>query len=118
MKYGALIVGMILTLEMRTSKLKIKSDSYLVTIQVSEQYQAKEPQMIKYLQKVRNISSCLTSFEIEHVTREQTFRAYRLPKLATSKKTRFNKVIIKETLASSNNKVGEVYSLEVILEPS
>lgn len=56
-EYGASTVDMVLALEMGSSKLKAKSDSQLVVDQVSEQYQAKESQLIKYMQKVRSISS-------------------------------------------------------------
>lgn len=56
-EYGASIVDMVLALEMGSSKLNAKRDSQLVTDKVSEQYQAKESQLIKYTQKVRSISS-------------------------------------------------------------
>lgn len=48
-EYKALIANMILALEMGVTRLKAKSDSQLVANQIPCQYQAKEPQMIKYL---------------------------------------------------------------------
>lgn len=51
-EYKALISCMILALEMGASRLKAKSDSQLVSNQVSGKYQAKESHLIKYMQKV------------------------------------------------------------------
>lgn len=48
-KYETLIFSVILTLEMGSTRLKVKSDSQLVANQVSGPYQAKEPKLIKYL---------------------------------------------------------------------
>lgn len=69
-EYKALIASMILTLEIGASILKSKSGSKLVTNQVVGQYHAKQPQLIKYLHKVRSLSICFTSFEVENVPRE------------------------------------------------
>lgn len=86
-KYKALIVDKNLALEMGTSMLKAKSDSQLVANQVLEKFHTKEPQLVRYMQKVRSLSSCFTSFEIEHAPCEQNFRAVLLSKLTTSKTT-------------------------------
>lgn len=48
-EYESLIAGMILALETRASRLKAKGDCQLVANQVFGKYQAKEPQLIKYL---------------------------------------------------------------------
>lgn len=73
--YEAFIVGMVLALEMRASKMKAINDFQLVTNQVSRKYQTKEPQFLKYIHKVRSQSTCFTSFEVEHVPLEKNFRA-------------------------------------------
>lgn len=52
-EYEALIAGMILALEMGVTRLKTKNESQWATNQVSGQFQAKEPQLIKYLYKVQ-----------------------------------------------------------------
>lgn len=57
-EYEALIVDMVLDLEMGASRLKGKNNSQLATNQVSGQYQAKEPQLIKHLHKVRTLFTC------------------------------------------------------------
>ena len=51
-EYDALIAGMLLAKEMGAKSLIAKSDSLLVTGQVTGEYQAKDPQMIAYLQYV------------------------------------------------------------------
>ena len=51
-EYEALIVGMLLAKEMGAQSLLAKSDSQLVTGQVTGGYQAKDPQMATYLRYV------------------------------------------------------------------
>jgi len=48
-EYEALIAGMLLAKEMRAKSLMAKSDSLLVTGQVTGEYLAKDPQMVAYL---------------------------------------------------------------------
>ncbi|GAU30548.1 hypothetical protein TSUD_65580 [Trifolium subterraneum] len=78
-EYEALIAGMRLAKEMEVADLRAKSDSQLVTSQVSGEFQAKDPQLIKYL--------------------EQNARADLLSKLASTKKPGNNRTIIQETVA-------------------
>jgi len=51
-EYEALIAGMLLAKEMGAKGLLEKSDSLLVTGQVTGEYQAKDPQMVAYLEYV------------------------------------------------------------------
>ena len=51
-EYEALIAEMLLAKEMGTKGLLAKSDSLLVTSQVTGEYQAKDPQMAAYLEYV------------------------------------------------------------------
>jgi len=48
-KYEAMIVGMLLAKELGARSLLVKSDSLLVTGQITGKYQAKEPQLASYL---------------------------------------------------------------------
>jgi hypothetical protein len=86
--------------EMDIADLKAKSDSKLVTNQVSREFQAKDPQLIKYLERVRNMSNLFNSFELVYVPREQNARAYLLSKLASTKKSGSNRTFIQETIAN------------------
>ena len=52
-EYEALVAGMLLAKEMSARSLLVKSDSLLITGQVTSEYQAKDPQMVTYLEYVR-----------------------------------------------------------------
>ncbi|WJX67579.1 hypothetical protein P8452_52035 [Trifolium repens] len=99
-EYEALLAGMKLAKEIDITDLKAKSDSQLVTNQVSGEFQAKDPQLIKYLEKVRKLANHFKSFELVYVPREQNARADLLSKLANTKKPGSNKTFIQETIAS------------------
>ena len=51
-EYEALIAGMLLAKEMGAQNLLVKSDSQLITGQVTGEFQAKDPQMATYLKYV------------------------------------------------------------------
>ncbi|XP_068474929.1 uncharacterized protein [Phaseolus vulgaris] len=83
-EYEALIVGMLLAKEMGAQSLLAKSDSQLVTGQVTGEYQAKDPQMVAYLKYVEVLKGAFSAFELVHVPRKQNARANLLAKLASS----------------------------------
>jgi ribonuclease HI len=101
-EYEALLAGMKLAKEMDITDLKAKSDSQLVTTQVSGEFQAKDPQLIKYLERVRGMANHFKSFELVYVPREQNAREDLLSKLASIKKPGSNRTFIQETIASSS----------------
>jgi ribonuclease HI len=55
--------------EMEVTDLRAKSDSQLVTNQVSGEYQTKDPQLMKYLEKVRTLKEQFNTFELIYVPR-------------------------------------------------
>jgi len=85
-KYEALIAGMLLAKEMGARRLLAKSDSLLVTRQVTGEYQAKDPQMVAYLEYVQALKESFDVFELVDVLREQNARADLLAKFASSGK--------------------------------
>jgi len=85
-EYKALIVGILLAKEMGAYSLLAKSDSLLVTGQVTGEYQAKDQQMAAYLEYVQVLKESFAAFELVHVPREQNARADLLAKLASSSK--------------------------------
>ncbi|WJX58397.1 hypothetical protein P8452_43858 [Trifolium repens] len=107
-EYEALIAGMKLAKEMDITDLKAKSDSQLVRNQVSGEFQAKDPQLIKYLEKVRSLANLFRSFELIYVPREQNARADLLSKLASTKKPGSNRTFIQETIANPSITTEEV----------
>jgi len=61
-EYEALIAGMLLAKEMGAQSLLAKSDSQLVTGQVTGEYQAKDPQMAAYLRYVEVLKRAFAAF--------------------------------------------------------
>ena len=54
-EYEVLITGLKLDIEVRTEHLKIYSESQLVVNQVKNSYQVKEPSIVKYVQKAKQL---------------------------------------------------------------
>jgi len=110
-KYEALIAGILLAKEMGAQSLLAKSDSLLVTGQVTGEYQAKDPQMAAYLEYVQVLKNPFAVFELVHVPREHNAQADLLAKLASSGKGGRQRTVIQETLKTprtftANNSVG------------
>jgi len=82
-KCEALIVGMLLAKELGAWSLLVKSDSLLVTGQVTSEYQAKDPQLASYLRYVTILKAAFSMSDLVHVPREQNSRANLLSKLAS-----------------------------------
>ena len=100
-----MLACMILAKEMGVCKLTAKSDSQLITDQVSGTYLAKDPQLAKYLRYVQYLANAFESFELMHVPREQNTRADFLSKLATSAKGE-SRSVIQETLRTTKVSIG------------
>ena len=54
-EYEALLTGLKLVIEVRAEHLKVYSDSQLVVNQVKGTYQVKEPSIIQYVQKAKQL---------------------------------------------------------------
>jgi len=89
---------MLLAKELGVSQLLAKTDSKLITGQVSEEYQARDPQLACYLKFVHHLSSFFSSFKLIHVPREQNSRTDLLAKLASNSRPEHHKSVIRETL--------------------
>ncbi|MCH91940.1 gag-pol polyprotein, partial [Trifolium medium] len=106
-EYEALIAGMKLAKEMEVKDLKAKSDSQLVTNQVSGKFQIKDPQLIKYLEGVQILAKSFNSFELIYVPREKNSRADLLSKLASTKKPGSHRTFIQETISKPSINVAQ-----------
>ena len=106
-EYEALIAGMLLAKEMGARSLLAKSDSQLVTGQVTGEYQAKDPQMAAYLKYVQVLKGAFAAFELVHVPREQNACADLLAKLASSGKGERQRTVIQETLKTPRTFVAD-----------
>jgi hypothetical protein len=75
---------------------------------VSGDYQTKDPQLIKYLEKVQGLAAQFEHFELIYVPREQNSRADLLSKLASTKKPGNNRTVIQETIAKPSAETVEI----------
>ena len=82
-EYEALIAWMLLVKELGAQSFLVKSDSLLVTWQVTDEYQAKDPHLASYLRYVTILKAIFSTFDLIHVPREQNSRANLLSKLAS-----------------------------------
>ena len=98
---------MLLAKEMGTQSLLAKSDSQLVTGQVTGEYQAKDPQMAAYLKYVEVLKGAFATFELVHVPREKNARADLLAKLANSGKGGRQRTVIQEMLKTPRKFVAD-----------
>ena len=118
-EYEALIAGMLLAKEMGAQNLLVKSDSQLITGQVSGEFQAKDPQMVAYLRYVQLLKAAFSALELIHVPREQNARADLLAKLASSGKGGRQRTVIQETLKAPRKFVaqGAARGAEIHIQP-
>nr|KYP59710.1 Retrovirus-related Pol polyprotein from transposon 17.6 [Cajanus cajan] len=117
-EYEALLAGIALAKEMGATSLSARSDSQLVTGQVAGTFQAKDPQLARYLEKVKVLSAGFTKFSLNHVPRKQNSRVDLLSKLASTKKPGATRPVIQETLTqpSINEAQGNVLFIQEELD--
>ncbi|RDY04061.1 rnhA, partial [Mucuna pruriens] len=92
-EYEALLVGMRLAKELKAKTLTAKSYSKLV----NGEYQARDPQLMKYLERATRMVATFKKFTLHHVPREQNERVDLLSKLATSQNRRVQRSVIHES---------------------
>ncbi|XP_061372971.1 uncharacterized protein LOC133315384 [Gastrolobium bilobum] len=97
-EYEAMIPGLLQAKELGAQRLKVFSDSQLVTFQILGEYQAKGPLMCKYLEKVKEIILTFETVDIEHIRRSENTRADILAKLASTKSPGNNRSDIQHNL--------------------
>ncbi|XP_057734679.1 uncharacterized protein LOC130950160 [Arachis stenosperma] len=93
-EYEALIGGLTLATEVGAKRLEVCSDSQVITSQVNGSYQAKDPLLQKYLEKVKSLSQKFDEVTVQHVPRERNTRADLLSKLASTKPGEGNRSLI------------------------
>ncbi|RDX87838.1 hypothetical protein CR513_30635, partial [Mucuna pruriens] len=97
--------------ELEAKTLIAKSESKLVTGQVNSEYQPKDPQLIKYLERATRMAATFKKFTFHHVPREQNERADLLLKLATDKRG-VQRSVIHESISWPTIKEATVYNVE------
>ncbi|XP_072094173.1 uncharacterized protein [Arachis hypogaea] len=93
-EYEAIIGGLLLSKEVGVTRVEVNSDSQVVTSQINETYQAKDPLLQKYLEKVSGLSKDFEEVVVQHVPRERNTQADLLSKLASTKPGTGNRSLI------------------------
>ncbi|GKA83266.1 reverse transcriptase domain-containing protein [Tanacetum coccineum] len=113
-KYEALIAGLRIVEQMSVKNLQANVDSRLVANQVNGTYVAKEADMIRYLEKVRTLTSSFKAFSIRQIPRSENEKADTLSKIASTSFTHLSKQVLVEELKEKS--ISEVEILAVVEE--
>ncbi|CAL8162195.1 unnamed protein product [Prunus armeniaca] len=98
-EYEALIASLHLAKELGAASIHVHSDSQLVVNQVTNEYQAREPHLTAYVQKVKELLSHFRSHSITQIPSAKNTRADSLARLASAIDTTLTKDIPIEYLA-------------------
>ncbi|XP_072090480.1 uncharacterized protein [Arachis hypogaea] len=93
-EYEALIAGLKLAEEVGATKVVIYSDSQVVTSQINGEYQAKDSNIKRYLERTLAHLGHFVETEVKHITRDFNSRADALSKLASTKPGGNNRSLI------------------------
>ncbi|XP_061372701.1 uncharacterized protein LOC133315142 [Gastrolobium bilobum] len=95
-EYEALITGLMQAKEHEAKRVKVFSDSQLVTSQIEGKYQAKGPLLMKYLNKVREMMAEFEEVKVTHIPRGENSRAHILSKLASTKNPGNHRTVVQQ----------------------
>ena len=102
LRIKALLTGLRLAIKVWAEHLKIYSDYQLVVNQVKGTYQSKEPSMIRYVKKVKQLLKKLehegVKWEILEIPRSENSEAYMLAKSASEGNQVFKELELTEEL--------------------
>nr|GFA92444.1 reverse transcriptase domain-containing protein [Tanacetum cinerariifolium] len=104
-EYEALIVGLRIAEQMGIKNLQAYVDSRLMANQVNGTYIAKEPGMIKYLEKVKNLTNTFKEFSIKQVPKGENKKADALSKMASTSFGHISKQVLVEELKENSIRV-------------
>ncbi|KAJ0744442.1 putative ribonuclease H [Helianthus annuus] len=82
-EYEALLAGLRLAVKVGARNVVAHVDSLLVANQVNGEYEAREVNMIEYLEQVKQAMALFDSCKIEHIPRSKNKKANALSKLAS-----------------------------------
>ncbi|GJZ64939.1 reverse transcriptase domain-containing protein [Tanacetum coccineum] len=97
-KYEALIARLSIAEQMGVKNLQANVDSRLVANQVNRTYIAKEADMVRYLEKVRTLTSCFKEFSIRQVPISENKKADALSKITSTSFAHLSKQVLVEEL--------------------
>ncbi|RDX62392.1 hypothetical protein CR513_59288, partial [Mucuna pruriens] len=111
-EYEALLAGMRLARDLEARSLTAKSDSKLVTGQVNNEYQMRDPQLAKYREQAAKLAATFEKFIPIHVPRDQNERADLLAKLASTQRGGQLRSVIHENLETPTIDREEIWNVE------
>ncbi|GKB74572.1 reverse transcriptase domain-containing protein [Tanacetum coccineum] len=97
-EYEALIASLRIAAQMGVHNLHMSVDSKLVANQVLGTYIAKEENLVKYLEKAKNLISGFANFSISQVPRSKNKKADALSKIASTSFAHLSKQVLVEIL--------------------
>ncbi|XP_010668304.3 uncharacterized protein LOC104885308 [Beta vulgaris subsp. vulgaris] len=83
-EYEATIVGLRMCLAAGTKNVLFKTDSKLVNGQLKGEFEVREANMVKYVEKAKELIAQLNHFEVQAIPRAENTKADALSKLASS----------------------------------
>ena len=83
-EYEAILARLELVATHFSNKLLIRSDSQLVVGQVNEEFESRDPRMVKYVSRVKQHLSNFSVWKMEHIPRDRNERADALAFVAAS----------------------------------
>ncbi|GJS20439.1 reverse transcriptase domain-containing protein [Tanacetum coccineum] len=110
-KYESLITGLKIAEQMGVENLQANVDSRLVANQVNGTYVAKETDMIRYLEKVKTLTSSFKVFSIKQVPRSENKKADALSKIASTSFAHLSKQVLVEELKGKSINTAEVLAV-------
>ncbi|GJS53320.1 reverse transcriptase domain-containing protein [Tanacetum coccineum] len=111
-EYEALIAGIRIAEQMGVKNLQANVDSRLMANQVNGSYIAKEPGMIKYLEKVGALTSTFKEFSIKQVPRGENKKADAISKMASTSFAHLKKQVLVEELKEKSIDEKEVLAMQ------
>ena len=83
-EYEAIIAELELAVALSADKLLVQSDSQLVVGQVNEEFESRDPRMVKYVSRVKHLLSSFPVWKLEHIPRDSNEKADALASVAAS----------------------------------
>ncbi|XP_020237753.1 uncharacterized protein LOC109816980 [Cajanus cajan] len=97
-EYEALLAGLRLAKDLGIPRVQCWSDSQVVTEQVNDTFQIKEPTLLLYFHAFNKLKADFEDVQVKHTPRELNMRADQLARLASSKKVSHLRSMIQQEL--------------------
>ncbi|GKC02191.1 reverse transcriptase domain-containing protein [Tanacetum coccineum] len=110
-EYEALIASLRIAEQMGVKNLQANVDPRLMANQVNGTYIAKEPGMIKYLEKVKALTSTFKEFSIKQVPKGENKKADALSRMASTSFSHLSKQVLVEEIKEKSIDEKEVLAV-------